>query len=306
MTELETLPDANLLSQSRLILFESPGQIRSRPLWRDDLNPAAHTPVRILGGYSFAKTDWLACGMSSCRALHGSGYVVATQSGLETHIGHDCGKRLFNEDFADLERNFKRAYDAQSRKDILQNLLQSKDDAIVATKLALMSSLANQQAVEYFLTEINKESSLLQAFTEALRNDGQLIHSRRKTQREIDISGTQDRFVREPIGRLDGIAAVNFRALESDLKYNVLGPLNELTADSLAAASQKQLELKSKLVGELREKLRQAEEFSKVTKRFVRPSNWKAFEEVFADGRTRTTDRGRKILTRMIAKSSEV
>lgn len=301
--ESETKADPALLNPARLILFESPDQIRSRPLWRDDLEPSAHPPVRILGGYNFGRSNLWACGMSSCRTSHGAGYVVATKSGLETHIGHDCGKRLFSENFADLEQTFQRQFDAQTRRDLLEGLLHTKDEALKDTKKAIQQAESNQALVNSYVSEIDREPALQRAFQDALREGGRLVYSRKKTESELEITGRKEHFIRETVGRIDGVAATSFRKLDKELKYDVLGPLYDLTAESLATASQKHLEQSAKLIGELREKLRQAEEFSAATRRFIKISNWLAFQSLFGPGKTKTTDRGLKILRQLVAKS---
>lgn len=290
----------------RLIRFESADEIRSRQQWRDDIDPATHKPIKILGGYTFARKDWLACGMSTCRTNHGSGYVVATNTGLETHIGKDCGKNLFNENFEDMVRSFERAMDIQTRQDILRNLLQIKDDAIVETKAALTACIRNQGYVSFFVSEIDKERSLQQAFGEAFSRNGRLVYSRKKTERELELTGAREKFVQEAAGRIDGIEATTFRRLEKDLQYGVLGPLHDLTEESLASATEKRLVEKTRLVGELRDKLRQAGEFASAAKRFIKPSNWESFEALFGYDRVKTTERGHRILIRLVAKSREL
>ena len=182
MIDSETTLDPALFSPERLLRFKSPDQIKSRPLWRDNLEPGAHPPVRILGGYSFGKANWWSCGMSSCRISHGEGYVVATESGLETHIGKDCGKRLFHENFADIERTFQRQYSEQTRRDLLEELLHAKGESLKNTIKTIRQVEANQALVGSYVTEISREPTLQKAFQDALSEGGRLIYSRKKTE----------------------------------------------------------------------------------------------------------------------------
>jgi hypothetical protein len=306
MTQSSTATQASGLSSERLIRFESPDEIRNRLLWRDNIDPVTNKPIKILGGYTFARKDWLACGMSTCRTNHGSGYVVTTNTGLETHIGKDCGKNLFNENFADMVRNFERAMDVQTRQDILRNLLRIKNEAITETKAALTACIKYQGYVSFFTSEIDKERSLQQTFGEAFSRNGRLFYSRKKTEQELELTGAREKFVQETAGRIDGIEATTFRGLEKDLQYGVLRPLYDLSEESLASANEKRLIEKTKLVGELRDKLRQTREFESATKRFIKPSNWDSFEALFSHERMKTTERGHRILTRLAARSREL
>lgn len=307
MTAVQELPTEPVPSLAeRLIRFETPEQIRTRELWRDDLDPQVHKPVRILGGYRLPATKWLACGMSTCRTMHGVGYVVATSTGLETHIGQDCGRRLFQEVFSELERSFQRAFDAQTRKDLLEDLLKRKEEVIATAILARQSVESSQRLVYEFLNEIYTEPSLSTAFDEAKRNGGNLWYSRQKTEREMEISGGRERFVRETAGHLDGLAALEYSKLGSTLQYQVIGPLQDLTREGLAALTDRRLEEKSKLVGELRSRLGEAGQFGPLVRRFTRPRNWEAFKALFATGRLKTNQRGERVLNRLIARAQEL
>ena len=60
----------------------------------DDLDPSQHKLKQILGHY--IEKEWKPCGLSNCHQLHGKGYYVVTESGLETNIGKDCGKKYLD------------------------------------------------------------------------------------------------------------------------------------------------------------------------------------------------------------------
>src|SRR4051812_47338557 len=91
----------------RLIRFETPDEFRRRPGYRANLPPGEGAPFRIIGGYGFKKVDWLRCGFSNCKRVHGAGFVIANAAGLETNIGHCCGKTLFGADWHVMYEQFE-------------------------------------------------------------------------------------------------------------------------------------------------------------------------------------------------------
>ncbi len=89
-----------------LIKVEGWDDIRSRPGFAIDLNPAEHALKSIIGRYIFK--DKIRCGLSNCHTPHAKGYIVVTKDDQETNIGKDCGKTYFGVDFETLSRKFDR------------------------------------------------------------------------------------------------------------------------------------------------------------------------------------------------------
>lgn len=80
--------------------------IKARPGFTSNLDPAAHELSSIIGQYAFAEK--IPCGLSNCHTLHFKGYLVSTKSGQETNIGKDCGKNYFGIDFENMAIQFDR------------------------------------------------------------------------------------------------------------------------------------------------------------------------------------------------------
>jgi hypothetical protein len=78
----------------------------ARPAFRGNLDPSQHKLQSIIGTY--IEKEWKPCGLSNCHHLHGKGYYVVTESGLETNIGKDCGKTYLDANFDDFVRNYHR------------------------------------------------------------------------------------------------------------------------------------------------------------------------------------------------------
>jgi hypothetical protein len=94
--------------------------IANRPGFTAPLDPASHKLKGIIGQYTLAHD--VPCGLSSCRTLHRHGYLVVTQSGHETNLGKDCGKRYFEVEFEAMRNAFDRDLRAKEQRERLYSL----------------------------------------------------------------------------------------------------------------------------------------------------------------------------------------
>lgn len=62
-------------------------------------------------------------GLSNCRTPHTRGYIICTKDGLETNIGHKCGKTYFGVDFEEQARQFDRDLTAKESREMLWSFL---------------------------------------------------------------------------------------------------------------------------------------------------------------------------------------
>lgn len=91
-----------------------------RPNFREVLDRSAHKLRRVLSGYSFQ--GLVQCGLSDCRTPHRDGFLVETEDGLETNVGHVCGRNAFGTKF-DVERaSYERARELQDLRDRANHL----------------------------------------------------------------------------------------------------------------------------------------------------------------------------------------
>jgi hypothetical protein len=86
-------------------------ELRARGAFREVLDQRAHELRRVLSDYHFAAL--VPCGLSDCRTLHRGGFLVETTDGLETNVGHVCGRNYFGEAFDDARAKYKRERDRQ-------------------------------------------------------------------------------------------------------------------------------------------------------------------------------------------------
>ena len=106
-----------LNSDKGLVVIESWDDVVRRPGFVDSLNPQEHSLKAILGRYMLR--DSVNCGLSECHTPHGKGYLVLTRDGLETNIGHACGKKYFGVDFETLSRKLDRDITEKNNRELL-------------------------------------------------------------------------------------------------------------------------------------------------------------------------------------------
>lgn len=98
--------------------------LQLRPAFKAPVNPKEHKLVEVLSHYTFAKEA--PCGLSTCKQGHLHGLLVRTESGIETNIGHVCGRRHFGEDFLTADARFRRE---EERRVTIARVLALQSDA---------------------------------------------------------------------------------------------------------------------------------------------------------------------------------
>lgn len=290
-----------------LIRFQHPDEWRSRPKYQSTVDFAVHAPLRIVGGYDLAKELYQNCGLvmegALCNTEHGHGFVVETVDGLETQIGKDCGRRHVGAKFEELERQFRINLDAQDRMKRLRELLVQKGAMIARARQAIQDCDRADATIATYKHKIGREPSLLAAFNEALSSDGQVFFNYKASEDEFAIS--RQRFRREVVARIDGVAAAASRSPKTQIQDVVLQLLHSLTEESLSRLSGRQLLSKSKEANEASSILVDADAYVALSKRFTARANWRAFEAAFGTDRHKTNERGHRILAQLIEMSSE-
>lgn len=115
-----------LNTAKELVRLESWDDIEGRPGYSDELDPSQHKLSSIIGQYAFQAQ--IRCGLSNCHTPHNRGYLVVTQSGRETNIGKDCGKRYFGVDFENLAVRFDRDMREKLARENVGNFLLRLDE----------------------------------------------------------------------------------------------------------------------------------------------------------------------------------
>jgi len=100
-----------------LVSVQSWDDVVSRPGFVENLDPQQHELDAVIGHYLFK--DKVKCGLSNCHTAHGRGYIVLTKIGLQTNIGHDCGRKYFGLDFETMSKKHDRDFEEQNNRNSL-------------------------------------------------------------------------------------------------------------------------------------------------------------------------------------------
>ncbi|NVM48315.1 hypothetical protein [Serratia ureilytica] len=80
-----------------LIKLDNWEQVYTRPNYVVDIDSKGKVLNEVFGYYKNEPSR--ACGLKNCHAGHKKGFIVRTEDGLETCIGHICGTTIFKEKF---------------------------------------------------------------------------------------------------------------------------------------------------------------------------------------------------------------
>ena len=220
-----------------LVRLASWDDVLSRPGFKTDIDPRAVKLDRIIGNY--ALFPFLPCGLSSCHTPHGKGYLVATSDGHETNIGKDCGKKHFDVEFKRLAKAFDQDLRSKERREAL-TALQHRVPAIEERIATLMDEPAGAKWVNKHAGRLLDPMKGLPPAVIAVvvglvrRRSGALTRSRVATKDDLELMRAIGQriqpgvnYVEEPVGQLDGVAALY---PENDLRQLLIVDMANLAA----------------------------------------------------------------------------
>lgn len=225
------------------ISIEKPSDFAKRPAYREtlDFSPAAGRKLkRVLAEYRFPNNNDVPCGISSCRTMHRSGFLVETDDGLETNIGNRCGQKHLGADFQ-LERGRFRA--AGKRKRNLKAIEGFQDQA-AEHQDRITKAVAAANEFWRFMRTLSREESQAMRLMAKMRKDR--IDSQDRLQREDAKALHQQLEIKQPFGnwyrdsrptvsdlkiRIPGISAVTY-PFQDILVKQLQEPMTQLLAMS--------------------------------------------------------------------------
>lgn len=292
--EVTSVPTA---PAERLIRFEMPEEFRRRPGFRANLPPGEGTPFRIIGGYGFKKVNWLRCGFSNCKTLHGAGYVIRNAAGLETNIGHCCGKTLFGADWHAMYEQFETQRKVEALQDVLARVLTTREATLKQARAAFDALQPAADQVAKIVSTLDGYGPVKRAFWECVKHRGSLAYYRDLTEDERAMAGGQ-KAVRETKGHIEGVyaATVNASELARTLKFKVIVPLTDIQPEALLAMPYRQLEQRLRDYSEMAGIVQQAEVFADDAAKFGKPLNWHKFEQFCDASKVRMDHQGYRAL----------
>jgi len=101
------------------------------------LSNTEHKLSHIFGYYELKNE--IHCALTSCNQPHGKGYLVTTETGLETNIGHRCGKNIFGVDFENHANDFDK-YRANEERKLSIKIAKGKIEAWETSMQSLRSA----------------------------------------------------------------------------------------------------------------------------------------------------------------------
>lgn len=177
-----------LLSQpARLI--ERPrdyAALLERPAFREVLDRKEHKLKRVLSGYSFQAL--VQCGLADCRTPHRDGFLVETEDGLETNVGHVCGRNAFGTKF-DVERAaYERKRELQDLVDRAKQLQRQVDFASQMVRDVYKSRFGVEwiERIKSALYKVIGDDLLSSLEATERRHEHAVKQARRRSEEEID------------------------------------------------------------------------------------------------------------------------
>lgn len=133
-------------------------EMRARPAFREVLDQKEHELRRVLSDYHFP--NLVRCGLSDCRTPHRDGVLVETKDGLETNVGHICGRNTFGEAFD--------VASAQYRRERVRQDLLNRARGLLAEAQTIKQRIAELNRGRYGMKWVD---SVRRTFTELLGAD---------------------------------------------------------------------------------------------------------------------------------------
>lgn len=223
-----------LKTDATLVDIANWDEILNRVAFRQKLNPTIDPLKAIFGRY--VEKDEIHCGLTTCNRPHKKGYLVKSESGLETNIGKDCGKTHFDIDFDDLARAFERDVTESRNRELLWSTL-FRVEEIEASLAEIRNEPFGAVWVRRQLNAISTPNSgwpdvVLHALKRVLKSGTNLVSVEREAN-EAEIKSLEmsqgrtfpkPHYVEEPIGELDGLAAFS---PENDLRVLLVFEIEE-------------------------------------------------------------------------------
>ena len=260
-------------------IFEMPG-------YTNILNPKQEKLKQIIGKYEFTTME--ECGLSNCKTPHSKGYIVSTETGKLTNLGHHCGKRHFGVEFKSLSKQFNRDFrDYQARQRIEKCLREH------GTYISRLNSIENDYgkvediyALQQFFTKPSKgcPDLILSELSKMVKKRDATIYSTQKlTDKEYETlksSGQKkiSRFKEVPVAMLNGFS---FLFKENDLRKfatDFKNPLDNLGTIDVNSLTSSELDTWSKKIGDFDSTLNHTIEILQNGKKFCEPQNIRKFK----------------------------
>lgn len=282
------------------IQFQNAEEFQSRPNYLSELSCSSTELDYIVGKYGFSREKSLKCGLNGCHTTHWHGFVIATKLGQETHCGKVCGAKAFGVTWDEVEATFQRK---EAERDRSVALLKIKEDgtAILQRCIQLIEKCEPlESAVRAVLQELSRETALLRAFENIVKNGGRIMGEAEQSafMRDGTGSGKRDLVLLATVEGTNSIGSS--KDTVRSLKFHVEMPVKDLISQPQESLSAKQIEAHLKTLADVNSTFARAEAFAKNAERFLILGNLDKLELLLPQLPKRSrTDRARAILRRL-------
>jgi hypothetical protein len=195
-------------------------KVCTRPTYLENLVVKGRKLEKIIGYYELPEK--VKCGLSNCHTSHFKGYVVETDNGTETNIGHTCGSKYFDVQFETMSSEFLNALEfAKAKIFIVENKSRVFEYWQKVNTLAVGPKNVTWATDLY--TKINSSDFIGLAAYRALRQmqangNGNVTNTRPPTAKEIELAKTSGHPVPQSIEVIVGfISNIDFLSPDNDL-----------------------------------------------------------------------------------------
>lgn len=175
-------------------------EIQNRENYRPKLDLQDQQLSDVFGYYEDLPEE-IPCGKASCRAGHKKGFLVITEDGLETNLGHVCGTNVFGIAFENL------AIDLEKKANFhryLTALKEAKKNIFIhyQSKAKLESSKPSLEWVAHKILDLKDPKVVGRAACQALKRmagsgNGKVVLPRKKTKEEMELLNVMSQKVSE-------------------------------------------------------------------------------------------------------------
>lgn len=249
--------------------------------YTDSLDPTKEKLKRVINKYTLPTKG--KCGLSNCGTAHNNGYIVETETGKLTNVGHICGKNHFGVSFQTLEKSFNREYRDRQAKEKIASFMGNSSQYLerVIDIENTYGKIGHIYKLQQFFTHASKgcPSSTLVMIKLMVKNRNPTIYKTVKLSKKeyetLEASGvkTPSMYKEISIDSIDGLAFLynenNLRIYAEDFK----NPLDELLDLNVSSLSSSQLNSWSKKIGEFDNTINQTHEIMRNSKIFLHKKN---------------------------------
>lgn len=172
-------------------------EIQSRNNYYPRLELREQQLADVFGYYEDLPQE-IPCGKANCRKGHKKGFLVVTNEGFETNVGHVCGTNVFGLAFETL------AVDLENKANFhryLTALRNAKKNLFIhyQTKARLESSKPSLEWIANRILDMKDPKIIGRATYQALKKmagsgDGRIIISKRKSRKEADLQDVMSQY----------------------------------------------------------------------------------------------------------------